>query len=160
MLSGFAVVSVTSETSVVSNVSWEVVVRYVVPIGSSDVWDDNKVATVSEFIFEKRLKLQLTFGLNLLIKAILSSELSEKWDLPVDFDGFVASLIVELADVSVAVKVDWILDDGPMVNRDAFVASGEVTNSVEVVEVTCSVEGSEVTRSVEGSEVTGTVGST
>ena len=67
MLSGFAVVSVTSETSVVSNVSWEVVVRYVVPIGSSDVWDDNKVATVSEFIFEKRLKLQLTFGLNLLI---------------------------------------------------------------------------------------------
>lgn len=64
MLSGFAVVSVTSETSVVSNVSWEVVVRYVVPIGSSDVWDDNKVATVSEFIFEKRLKLQLTFGLN------------------------------------------------------------------------------------------------
>ena len=65
MLSGFAVVSVTSETSVVSNVSWEVVVRYVVPIGSSDVWDDNKVATVSEFIFEKRLKLQLTFGLNL-----------------------------------------------------------------------------------------------
>lgn len=159
MLSGFAVVSVTSETSVVSNVSWEVVVRYVVPIGSSDVWDDNKVATVSEFIFEKRLKLQLTFGLNLLI-TILSSELSEKWDLPVDFDGFVASLIVELADVSVAVKVDWILDDGPMVNRDAFVASGEVTNSVEVVEVTCSVEGSEVTRSVEGSEVTGTVGST
>ena len=69
MLSGFAVVSVTSETSVVSNVSWEVVVRYVVPIGSSDVWDDNKVATVSEFIFEKRLKLQLTFGLNLLINS-------------------------------------------------------------------------------------------
>ena len=71
MLSGFAVVSVTSETSVVSNVSWEVVVRYVVPIGSSDVWDDNKVATVSEFIFEKRLKLQLTFGLNLLIKFLV-----------------------------------------------------------------------------------------